>query len=86
VDSLRSRRYSERVDDRERAGVRLHLPRPPGRLGVGRLAGFLFETGGGHGTAFAISCTILMLAALVSLRIDERPRRVTALAPAAGGD
>jgi predicted MFS family arabinose efflux permease len=50
------------------------------------LAGFLFETGGGHGTAFAISCTILMLAALVSLRIDERPRRVSALAPAAGGD
>jgi MFS family permease len=50
------------------------------------LAGLLFETTGGYGTAFATSCAFLLVAALVSLTIDERPRRVPALAPVAGGD
>ena len=49
------------------------------------LGGFLFESTGGYGAAFATASTILVLACIVSLTIDERPRRVPALAPVAGG-
>jgi MFS family permease len=49
------------------------------------LAGFLFEVTGGYGAAFAAASTILFLACLVSLTIDERPRAVPRLAPVAGG-
>ncbi len=49
------------------------------------LGGFFFETTGGYGAAFATAATFLFLACLVSLTIDERPRRVPRLAPVAGG-
>ncbi len=49
------------------------------------LGGFLFETFGGYGAAFAVASSILLLACLVSLTIDERPRCLTRLAPVAGG-
>jgi MFS family permease len=49
------------------------------------LAGALFETTGGYGTAFAAACTILVIASIVSLTIDERPRTVPRLSPVAGG-
>lgn len=49
------------------------------------LGGFFFEATGGYGAAFATASTILVLACIVSLTIDERPRRIPALAPVAGG-
>ncbi|MEK7714073.1 MAG: MFS transporter [candidate division NC10 bacterium] len=49
------------------------------------LGGFFFEATGGYGAAFATASTILVLACIVSLTIDERPRRVPALAPVAWG-
>ena len=49
------------------------------------LGGFFFETTGGYGAAFAMASTILVLACIVSLTIDERPSRVPALTPVAGG-
>lgn len=49
------------------------------------LAGFLFETTGGYGAAFAGACGILLAAAFVSLTIDERPHMAPALAPVAEG-
>lgn len=49
------------------------------------LGGFFFEATGGYGAAFATASTILVLACIVSLTIDEGPRRVPTLAPVAGG-
>jgi MFS family permease len=49
------------------------------------LGGFLFEATGGYGAAFAAASTILVVAAIVSLTIDERPRAVPSLSPVAGG-
>jgi MFS family permease len=49
------------------------------------LGGMLFEATGGYGAAFGTASAILLLAALVSLTIDERPRRVRVLSPVAGG-
>jgi MFS family permease len=45
------------------------------------LAGLLFETTGGYGGAFAVACAILLVASVVSLTIDERPRRAPLPAP-----
>jgi len=49
------------------------------------LGGALFEATGGYGAAFGVACAILLLASVVSLTIDERPRAVAVLAPVAGG-
>jgi MFS family permease len=49
------------------------------------LVGVLFETTGGFGAAFSVACTILIVASIVSLTIDERPRTVATLQPVAGG-
>lgn len=49
------------------------------------LGGFFFETTGGYSAAFATASTILVLACIVSLTIEERPRRVPALAAVAVG-
>jgi predicted MFS family arabinose efflux permease len=38
------------------------------------LAGVLFETTGGYGAAFVLACTLLVAAALVSIRIDDGSR------------
>ena len=38
------------------------------------LAGMLFESTGGYGAAFAVACTLLAVAGLVSLRVDTRAR------------
>jgi MFS family permease len=51
-------------------------------LGAG-LGGFLFEVTGGYGAAFAIAAVQLLLAAGVSLTIDERTRCVPTLRPIA---
>ncbi|HUF90843.1 MAG TPA: MFS transporter [Candidatus Limnocylindria bacterium] len=48
------------------------------------LAGFLFESTGGYGAPFALAIGLLVCAALVSLRLDERPRTVPTLSPVAG--
>jgi predicted MFS family arabinose efflux permease len=40
------------------------------------LGGALFEATGGYGAAFAVGSTILALAAVVSLTIDERVPRL----------
>lgn len=45
------------------------------------LAGFLFETTGGYGAAFTLACAFLLLASIVSWRIDDGSRRVWSLAP-----
>ena len=45
------------------------------------LAGFLFETTGGYGAAFAVACALLLIAAAVSLGIDDGSR-VVSLRPA----
>jgi MFS family permease len=47
------------------------------------LGGALFEATGGYGAAFAVASSILGVAAIVSLTIDERPRPATVLAPVA---
>jgi MFS family permease len=39
-------------------------------------AGALFEATGGYGISYAIACAVLVLAAIVSLRIDDGGRRV----------
>jgi hypothetical protein len=39
-------------------------------------AGALFEATGGYGLIYAIACTVLVAAALVSLRIDAGTRQV----------
>ncbi len=44
------------------------------------LAGVLFETTGGYGLVYAIACTILLGAALLSLRIDDGGKRVRLVA------
>jgi MFS family permease len=49
------------------------------------LGGFLFEATGGYGAAFAAASTILVVAAIVSLTIDERPRAMPSLSPVTGG-
>jgi MFS family permease len=49
------------------------------------LGGFLFETTGGYGAAFAVGSVLLAAAGLVSLLVDERPRMVPRLSPVAGG-
>jgi MFS family permease len=49
------------------------------------LGGFLFEATGGYGAAFSAASAVLIVASIVSLTIDERPRRVVALQPVAGG-
>jgi MFS family permease len=51
------------------------------------LGGALFDLTGGYGTAFASACALLVVAAGLSLGIDEgrRPARREALAPVAGG-
>ncbi|MBI4561770.1 MAG: MFS transporter, partial [Candidatus Rokubacteria bacterium] len=49
------------------------------------LAGFLFDLTGGYGSAFAAASGLLLMGAALSLSIDERPRRIPALAPVAGG-
>jgi MFS family permease len=48
------------------------------------LAGFMFESTGGYGAAFALAIGMLVCASLVSLRLDDRPRTVPALSPVAG--
>jgi predicted MFS family arabinose efflux permease len=40
------------------------------------LAGALFETTGGYGAAFAMACSLLAAAAVVSARIDSGTRMV----------
>jgi MFS family permease len=45
------------------------------------LGGFLFEATGGYGAAFGIASVQLLLAAGVSLTIDERTRSIPALRP-----
>lgn len=47
-------------------------------------AGFMFEATGGYGAAFAVSISLLVIASLVSLRLDERPRTMPTLSPVAG--
>jgi MFS family permease len=47
------------------------------------LGGFFFETTGGYGAAFACASVILLAASLVSMTIDEAPRRVPRLSPVA---
>jgi MFS family permease len=49
------------------------------------LAGYLFETTGGYGAAFTAACVFLLVAAVVSLTIDERFRCPARLQPVAGG-
>jgi MFS family permease len=49
------------------------------------LGGFMFESFGGYGPAFATASALLIFACVLSLTIDERPRRVPRLAPVAGG-
>jgi MFS family permease len=51
------------------------------------LGGALFDATGGYGAAFASACTLLVVAAALSLGIDEgrRPARREHLAPVAGG-
>lgn len=49
------------------------------------LGGALFELTGGYGAAFIVACANLAGAALLSLRIDERPCAVPRLSPVAGG-
>ena len=49
------------------------------------LGGALFEATGGYGAAFGVACAILLLASVVSLTIDERPRAIPVLTPVAGG-
>jgi MFS family permease len=39
-------------------------------------AGALFEATGGYGVSYALACVVLVIAALVSLRIDDGRRRV----------
>ena len=46
-------------------------------------AGALFEATGGYGVMYAIACTVLVAAALVSLRIDAEGRQVRWVARAA---
>jgi len=40
------------------------------------LAGYLFETTGGYGAAYALACAFLFCAGIVALRIDKGARRV----------
>jgi MFS family permease len=47
------------------------------------LGGLLFELTGGYAAAFAIACVQLLLAAVVSLTIDERARSAPGLRPVA---
>ena len=46
-------------------------------------AGALFEATGGYGLVYAIACTVLVVAALVSVRIDAEGRKVRWVARAA---
>jgi MFS family permease len=46
-------------------------------------AGALFEATGGYGLVYAIACTVLVIAALVSVRIDADGRQVRWVARAA---
>jgi MFS family permease len=48
------------------------------------LGGFFFETTGGYGVAFAAASAILLLAAVVSLTINERGGTMPVLRPVAG--
>jgi MFS family permease len=48
------------------------------------LAGFMFESTGGYGASFGLAIGLLVCAALVSLRLDERPRTVPMLSAVAG--
>ncbi len=52
------------------------------------LGGAMFEATGGYGAAFAVACTILGIAAFVTLAVDTKPRTLTVpeqLAPIGGG-
>ncbi|PYM18461.1 MAG: hypothetical protein DMD78_27715 [Candidatus Rokuibacteriota bacterium] len=40
------------------------------------LAGYLFETTGGYGAAYALACVFLLVASTVALKIDKGARRV----------
>jgi MFS family permease len=54
--------------------------------GIGSwLSGALYESTGGYGAAFAVNSALLLLAALLSITINERSRIVPRLAPVAGG-
>jgi MFS family permease len=46
------------------------------------LAGYLFETTGGYGTAFIIACAQLIVAAVVALKVDTGCRRIWRESPA----
>lgn len=50
------------------------------------LGGLLFESTGGYGTAFALGSAVLVVAAVVSLLVDERPRPAAVLRPAPAGE
>jgi predicted MFS family arabinose efflux permease len=53
--------------------------------GIGSwVSGALYESTGGYGAAFAVNSALLVLAALLSITINER-RLVPQLAPVAGG-
>ena len=40
------------------------------------LAGYLFETTGGYGAAYALACVFLLIASTVALKIDKGARRI----------
>jgi predicted MFS family arabinose efflux permease len=53
--------------------------------GIGSwVSGALYESTGGYGAAFVVNSALLVLAALLSITINER-RLVPQLAPVAGG-
>jgi MFS family permease len=54
--------------------------------GVGSwLSGALYETTGGYGAAFVVNSALLLVAALLSITINERSRVTSQLVPVAGG-
>jgi MFS family permease len=54
--------------------------------GVGSwLSGALYEMTGGYGAAFAVNSALLVLAAILSITINERSRLASQLVPVAGG-
>src|SRR5262245_2686868 len=54
--------------------------------GIGSwLSGALYETTGGYGAAFVVNSALLLLAALLSITINERSRVTPQLVPVAGG-
>jgi MFS family permease len=54
--------------------------------GIGSwLSGALYETTGGYGAAFVVNSALLLVAALLSVTINERSRVAPQLVPVAGG-